>query len=90
MRTIIAHAFKKITYKNIYPNTDVVFEFPKDSSGVEYSFILYPGADAEKIKLSFPGNQNLELINNSIEIESSFGKVIDHQPTVYLAGGCFI
>ncbi len=82
--TIIAHAYPKITYKNMYPNIDVVFEFPKDSAGIEYSFIVHPGGDVENIKMAFPKNKELKIINNTIEIESAFGKIIHHQPTSFV------
>ncbi len=82
--TIIANAFTRITYKNIYPNTDIVFEFPKDSTGIEYSIYLHPGADAANLKMSFPHSQNVNLINNSIEISSDFGIITDHQPVSFI------
>src|ERR1035437_7776030 len=79
--TIIAHAYKKIIYKNIYPNTDIQFEFPKDSTGIKYSIYLYPGADIEKIKMIFP-NEKFSLNNfDDLEITSEFGNVTDHKPS---------
>ncbi|MGQ0827326.1 MAG: DUF7948 domain-containing protein [Bacteroidota bacterium] len=83
--TIKANAYKKLIYKNIYPNTDVVFEFPKDSTGIKYSIFLHPGADASKIKFTFPGNKQFQLQNDNLEIESEFGKIIDHKPISFLA-----
>ncbi len=83
--TIKANAFSRLIYKNLYPNTDVVFEFPKDSTGIKYSIYLHPGADVEKVKLFFPGNPNFNLINNNIEVSSEFGKIIDHQPVSFTA-----
>ncbi len=82
--TIKADAFAKLIYKNIYPDIDVVFEFPKDSSGIEYSFYLHPGADARKIKMFFPDNSKFKLKKNNIEVYSEFGKIIHHQPAAYV------
>jgi len=81
--TIIANAYTRLVYKNLYQNTDVVFEFPKDSTGIKYSIYLHPGADVGNIKMFFPDNNNFELKNNNIEINSAFGKIIDHQPVSY-------
>ena len=83
--TIIARAYTRLTYKEIYPNTDIVFEFPKDSSGIKYSIYIHPGADVEKVRMSFP-NETCQLTNNKdLEILSELGKIIDHQPTSYAA-----
>jgi len=43
--------YKKLTYKNLYNNIDVVYTFHPDG-GFEYSFILHPGADVSQIKLN--------------------------------------
>ncbi|MGQ0827335.1 MAG: DUF7948 domain-containing protein [Bacteroidota bacterium] len=83
--TIKANAYKKLIYKNIYPNTDIIFEFPKDSIGIKYSICLRPGADFSKIKFTFPGNKQIQLQNDNLEIESVLGKIIDHKPISYLA-----
>src|SRR3989344_2192585 len=73
--TIIANAFTKLTYRNIYPFTDVVFEFPKNSSGIKYSIYLHPGADAENIKMLLPENAKAKIIKHNIEINSGIGKI---------------
>ncbi|MFL5762462.1 MAG: PKD domain-containing protein [Bacteroidia bacterium] len=80
---IRANAFKRLVYKNIFPLTDVVFEFPKDSAGIKYSIYLHPGADIKKVKFYFPGNNSAQLSNGDLGIQSSFGKIIDHQPTSF-------
>ena len=42
----IAHGYKKITYKNLYPGIDVIYHFTNtDKTGFEYSIVLQPGAD---------------------------------------------
>ncbi|MBA3971843.1 MAG: hypothetical protein H0X46_06795, partial [Bacteroidetes bacterium] len=82
--TFIAHAFKRLIYKNIYPNTDIVFEFPKDSSGIKYSIYLHPGADVSKIKMIFPGEKYSLNKNNELVIAGGFGEVMDHAPVSFL------
>jgi hypothetical protein len=52
--TIIANAYEKITYKNLYPNIDVEYIIPKDKDGIKYSLILHPGADLPLCKCNTP------------------------------------
>lgn len=83
--TVIADAFCKLTYKNLYPNIDVTFEFPKDSTGIKYSIYLHPNADIENIRFHFPQNKDFKLNNGTLEVGSEFGTITDHQPISYLA-----
>ena len=53
--TIKALAYNKITYKNIYPNIDIIYTFPENKTGIKYSIILHPGADASVIKMKYSG-----------------------------------
>ena len=53
--TIKALAYNKITYKNIYPGIDIVYTFPQNKTGIKYSIILHPGADASVIKMKYSG-----------------------------------
>jgi len=82
--TIIANAYTRLTYKNIYPFTDIVFEFPKDSVGIKYSIYLHPGADVGKIKMIFPENSGMHIVKQNLEVRSAFGKIIDHKPISFL------
>nr|MDQ3048023.1 SprB repeat-containing protein [Bacteroidota bacterium] len=83
--TVIAYAYSSITYKNIYPFTDVLMEFPNDSTGIKYSIILHPGADVNKIRIMFSDKSDFKIRNNNIEISTPFGKIVDHQPVTFTA-----
>jgi gliding motility-associated-like protein len=49
-----AYAYKKIIFKNLYPNIDLVYSIRAgNQDGFEYSFVLNPGADASKIKIKY-------------------------------------
>ncbi|PIY05093.1 MAG: hypothetical protein COZ21_04825, partial [Bacteroidetes bacterium CG_4_10_14_3_um_filter_31_20] len=37
MQKDICYAYKKITYKNIYPNIDIEYTIPNDSAGIKYN-----------------------------------------------------
>jgi hypothetical protein len=73
--------FKKITYKNIYPNIDIDYVFHK-KGGLEYSLTLHPGANPSQVKMLFDSHVDL---NNAgeIRISSKFGDIIDHAPLTF-------
>ncbi len=74
-------AYKKLTYKNIYPQIDLEFVFHPDS-GIKYTLILHPGYDIKKVKFNYSGISNLET-NGNIHIKTLFGDIIDHAPVAY-------
>ncbi|HTA82447.1 MAG TPA: gliding motility-associated C-terminal domain-containing protein [Bacteroidia bacterium] len=78
---VIANGYKKLLYKNAYPNIDIEYSFPADSAGLEYSIIVHPGADLSKVKLYYSDAGKVwQNSNGNIEMQSSFGKFIDHAP----------
>ena len=94
---IKANAFKKITYKNLYPNIDVEYVLPADNNssantfkpngGVKYSLILHPGANASDIKMRWGGKNISADGDGNIVIKSSFGTFIDHAPNTFYQDG---
>ncbi len=84
---IQATAFKKIIYKNLYPNIDVEYIFPSDSSGIKYSLILHPGADPSTIKMKWNGEGVSKDPDGNLVIKSFFGDFIDHAPNTFYQGG---
>ena len=74
------HSFKQITYKNIYPNIDVVFTIPADAAKtVEYNFIVHPKGKISDIQLKFNGAKT-ELIDNKIRMHVRFGEMDETLP----------
>jgi len=81
----ICSGYKKITYKNIYPNIDIEYFIPGDSSGIKYNLILHAGADASDISLKYSGDVN-EIIqdnNGNIVIKISLHNITEHAPKSY-------
>ncbi|HYV95121.1 MAG TPA: T9SS type A sorting domain-containing protein [Chitinophagales bacterium] len=69
-------SFNRVTYKNIYPGIDMVFEDHQSENGgdPEYSFIVHPGADVHQIKMMYSGAGNLLLEDNStLAITTPYG-----------------
>jgi PKD domain-containing protein/beta-propeller repeat-containing protein len=76
-------AYKKITYKNIYPKIDLVFYQSKNSSSVKYDFVVRPGGNPEMIKFAYSGAENIEHDNNSINILNSIVSIKDQDLFIY-------
>ncbi|MEI6124828.1 MAG: gliding motility-associated C-terminal domain-containing protein [Bacteroidota bacterium] len=74
-------AYRKIVYKNIYPNIDIAFVF-HPSDGLKYSVILHPGADVSNIKMNYSGTTDIKT-NGDVHIATKFGDMIDHAPATF-------
>ena len=71
-------AFKKITYKNIYPNIDIEYVF-HEKGGLKYSLILRPGANPALVKMVYDSHVSLNS-DGEIHIDTKFGDIVDHAP----------
>jgi gliding motility-associated-like protein len=81
------HQYKQITYKNIYPNIDVVFSIPKDSlKTVEYNFVVHPKGEISDIQLKFNGAKT-DLVDNKIRMQVRFGKMEETLPASWTEDG---
>lgn len=82
--TGIAH-FGKVRYRDVYPGIDLVFYSGGD--GLEYDWLVSPGADPRKIRMSFEGADKV-AINTDGDLLLSLGPVEIHEkrPRVYQDG----
>ena len=81
------YQYQQITYKNIYPNVDVVFSIPKDSSkAVEYNFVIHPKGKISDIQLKFNGAKT-ELVDTKIRMQVRFGKMEETLPMSWIENG---
>jgi gliding motility-associated-like protein len=83
---IVAHAWSKLIYHNLYDGIDLEFYYPRDKGGVEYDVIVHPGADISNFKMKYNGAR-VKLSDNNIIITSPFGTFTDHAPTSVNANG---
>ena len=74
-------SWKKLTYKNLYDNIDVVYEI-HPVSGYKYTLVLHPGADLSKVRLKY-SKDILKNFDGSISISSVFGNLTDHAPLTF-------
>ncbi|MEO5673152.1 MAG: PKD domain-containing protein, partial [Chitinophagales bacterium] len=83
--TIIARAFKKLIYKNIYPGIDAEYSF-HETEGMKYAFILHPGADPSVIKMQYTGAENIFTDEDgNVHFTTRAGDITDHAPHTYYA-----
>src|ERR1051326_3334774 len=82
--TFIVNVFKKIIYKNLYPNIDVEYYFPKNQPGIKYNVILHPGANVSLLKMKYSKAKNVSMnANGDVVVSTSFGPIIDHAPSSF-------
>ncbi|HKC68087.1 MAG TPA: SprB repeat-containing protein, partial [Bacteroidia bacterium] len=77
------YGYKKITYKNLYPNIDVEYIF-NPTDGIKYSFILHPSADASLIKMTYSNRVKLNS-DGEIHISTKFDNIVEHAPQTFYA-----
>jgi gliding motility-associated-like protein len=72
----ISYGYKKITYKELYPNIDAEYTIP-ERGGVKYSLILKPGADLENVKFAYSGDSvELKLEKENLIIKNKVQDII--------------
>jgi len=77
-----AHSFKKVTYRDIYPNIDWVVYI--NNENVEYDFVVRPGGNINDIKLAYDGATALALTTDgSISAETPMGRIEEKTPFAY-------
>lgn len=80
------HRFRKVTYKNIYPNIDLVFFKPKDTlKPVEYNFIIQPGGKISDIKMKFHGAPAV-IKDKKLLMKVRFGDMFENIPNSWIEG----
>lgn len=76
-----AHHYEQVTYHDVYPGIDVVFEAVDANNrqmGFKYSFIVHPGADPDQIRLNFEGQEELGT-NQTMGVTSTDESDEEHQ-----------
>ncbi|HZH64163.1 MAG TPA: gliding motility-associated C-terminal domain-containing protein, partial [Flavisolibacter sp.] len=84
-----AKAFKKLTYKRLYPGIDLHYSFhTSDVAGVEFSFTILPGGNPDVLKWIYSGDVKkiTREANGNLSIYSSIDTTILSAPRAYYAG----
>jgi len=77
---IIAHAWQKLIYHNIYNNIDIEFYYPENKEGIEYDIIINPGGNVSDVKMVYSDNTLLKLSGQDMQIFSPCLNLITHAP----------
>jgi hypothetical protein len=72
----------KVAYHNVYPGIDTVFH--ANQQGLEYEFVVSPGADASLIAFEFRGTDSVSITSGGdIAIEVAGATLTQRLPIVY-------
>ena len=74
-----SEGYKKLIYKNIYPNIDIEVRF-HDSVGIKYNILLHPGAKLSDIKIRYHGYKTIKTEQENILVSGNRLSIKDHAP----------
>lgn len=80
-QNIPAHTFQKLTYTNIYPNIDLVYQI-KDNQ-VKYDFVVKPGGNLNSIQMKVNGANAVKGTPQTLNITTSVGQIKESIPESY-------
>jgi gliding motility-associated-like protein len=76
--------YKKLLYKNLYPDIDVEYTFLDNESGFKYSVIVHPGANPAQVKMVYGKNEQLSVdASGNLRIATDFGDIVEHAPLTF-------
>ncbi len=79
------HTYKTITYKNIYPDIDMILKTA--GQGMEYSFLVHPGGNVSDIQLRWNGTDNTEVLRTGgIKYSNNLGSLEESAPKSFSNG----
>lgn len=80
---VTAHTYKKVTYKEVYPNIDWVLKLNAEGK-LEYDFIVRPGGKISDIKLKYEGATKLKIDGNgAIAATTPMGSITEQAPVSF-------
>ena len=82
-------SFQQVTYKDLYPNIDMVVsaDGDEDNTELKYEFYVHPGGDVRTIKMKYHGASDLSFNESgALSISLVNGKVTESKPYCYLDG----
>jgi gliding motility-associated-like protein len=81
-----SYAYKKLTYKNVYPNIDIEYTIPEDKDyGIKYNLIAHLGANVADIKIAYTGDVNKikQTEDGNILIKTPLDDITEYAPTTF-------
>lgn len=83
-----ALSYKKITFKNIYPNIDWVLYVntsATNENALKYDFVVHPGGDYKNIQIRYKGATTVALKEGALIASTPFGNIAENAPYTYNA-----
>jgi gliding motility-associated-like protein len=77
-------SFKKIIYKEIYPNIDIIFDYDNNNHSFKYNFLIRPGADISLIQIKYKGAKQAQIINGKVQLLYSGGFLHESIPSSWI------
>ena len=74
-------SYKSIRYKNIYPGIDLLWYY--GANGLEYDFLLQPGADANRIRMRVSGVKASLTKRRELILKTDLGIITEGKLQVY-------
>lgn len=75
--------YARVKYRNVYSGIDLVY-YGSNQRQLEYDFLIAPGADPSRIRLSFDGAKPLKLDERGDLIISVGARdLVEHRPVIY-------
>ena len=74
--------FGKVRYREVYPGIDVVFY--GNPQKIEYDFVVAPGADPARIRVTFDGIDGLRVDSSGdLVLQTRQGEIRNRKPAIY-------
>ena len=73
--------YGRVTYRNIYPGIDLAYH--GQQGPLEYDWIVRPGGDPARIRISFSGAQRSWIDGDDLVIATAAGELRNRKPVVY-------
>ena len=74
--------YARVRYEQVYPGIDLVYY--GNQRGLEYDFVVRPGADPKAIALQFEGSDRIDVdANGNLVLDVNQSRVTQHKPIAY-------
>ncbi|MBK5271806.1 MAG: SBBP repeat-containing protein, partial [Bacteroidia bacterium] len=78
-------SYEEITLKNVYEGIDLRL-YSQESGQLEFDWIIWPGADPDKIRMRFEGQKKLRINSaGNLEVQLAMGQFKMNMPESYYA-----
>lgn len=73
--------YQRVTYDEVYPGIDLVFHW--EPEGLEFDFVVAPGADPDLIRFGWSGLNGLDVDRGDLVLDAPLGTIRQAEPFIY-------